>query len=153
MTTILTWFRYITLKQLQVQCKGCGSKQYITRMLLGMEPRKRIPEESRRKLALLGALTSYRVAEKFGKMFGWAIDKMTIWKSVQQVGAGLNFALDENEEARCEADGTGVGITGITKRVNELKVLIKYKKGGGVRVAGIDIGNYNGSGSVRVMGG
>jgi len=43
-TTILTWFRYITLKQLQVECKGCGSKQYITRALLGMEPRKRIPE-------------------------------------------------------------------------------------------------------------
>ncbi len=73
-TTILTWFRYITLKQLQVQCKVCGSKQYITRMLPGMEPRKRIPEETRRKLALPGALTSYRVAEKFGKMFGWAID-------------------------------------------------------------------------------
>ena len=49
-TTILTWFRYITLKQLQVQCKVCGSKQYLTRMLLGMEPRKRIPEETRRKL-------------------------------------------------------------------------------------------------------
>lgn len=144
-TAILTWFRYITLKQLQVECKECGSKQYITRALLGMEPRKRIPEETRRKLALLGALTSYRVAEKFGKMFGWAIDKMTIWKSVQQVGAGMEFVLDENEEPRCEADGTGVGITGIAKRGKELKVLVQYKKGGGIRVAGIDIGNYNGS--------
>ena len=144
-TTILTWFRYITLKQLQVECKECGSKQYITRALLGMEQRKRIPEETRRKLALLGALTSYRVAEKFGKMFGWAIDKMTIWKSVQQVGAGMEFVLDENEEPRCEADGTGVGITGIAKRGKELKVLVQYKKSGGIRVAGIDIGNYNGS--------
>jgi hypothetical protein len=70
---------------------------------------------------------------------------MTIWKSVQQVGDGLDFALDENEEPHCEADGTGVGITGIAKRGKELKVLIQYKKGGGVRVAGIDIGNYNGS--------
>ena len=26
-TAILTWFRYITLKQLQVECKACGSKQ------------------------------------------------------------------------------------------------------------------------------
>ena len=26
-----------------------------------------------------------------------------------------------------------------------MKVLIQYKKGGGIRVAGIDIGNYNGS--------
>jgi hypothetical protein len=144
-TVILTWFRYITLKQLQVECKECGSKQYITRALLGMEPRKRIPEETRRKLALLGALSSYRVAEKFGKMFGWAIDKMTIWKSVQQVGAGMEFVLDENEKAHCEADGTGVGITGIAKRGKELKVLVQYKKSGGIRVAGIDIGNYNGS--------
>jgi len=110
-----------------------------------MEPGKRIPEATRRKLALLGALTSYRVAEKFGKMFGWAIDKMTIWKSVQQVGAGLEFVLDENDEPRCEADGTGVGITGIAKRGKELKVLVQYKKGSGIRVAGIDIGNYNGS--------
>lgn len=144
-TTILTWFRYITLKQLQVECKACGSKQYITRMLLGMEPRKRIPEETRRKLALMGALTSYRVSEKFGKMFGWAIDKMTIWKSVQQVGAGMDFVLDDNEAPRCEADGTGIGITGIAKRGKELKVLVQYKKSGGIRVAGIDIGNYNGS--------
>ena len=144
-TTILTWFRWITLRQLQVLCKRCGSKQYITRMLLGMEPRTRVPAETRRKLALMGALTSYRVSEKFGKMFGWAIDKMTVWKSVQQIGSKLDFALDENEEPHGEADGTGVGIVGIPKRGKELKVLIQYKKGGGIRVAGIDIGNYNGS--------
>ena len=144
-TKILTWFRWITLKQLQVQCKRCCSKMYITRMLLGLEPRKRIPDETRRKLALMGALTSFRVSEKIGKMFGWAVDKMTIWKSVQLIGAKMDFALDPNEQARGEADGTGVGITGIAKRGKELKVLVQYKKGGGIRVAGIDIGNYNGS--------
>ncbi len=144
-TKILTWFRWITLKQLQLQCKRCGSKLYITRILLGMEPRKRVPDETRRKLALVGALTSYRVSEKIGKMFGWAVDKMTIWKSVQHVGAEMDFVLDPNEQARGEADGTGIGITGIPKRGKELKVLVQYKKGGGIRVAGIDIGNYNGS--------
>jgi len=144
-TTILTWFRWITLRQLQVRCKRCGSKQYITRMLLGMEPKKRVPDETRRKLALMGALTSYRVSAKIGRMFGWAIDKMTIWKSVQQIGAKMDFILDGKEEPRGEADGTGIGITGIPKRGKELKVLVQYKKGGGIRVAGIDIGNYNGS--------
>jgi len=144
-TTILTWFRWITLKQLQVRCKRCGSKQNITRMLLGMEPKKRVPDETRRKLALMGALTSYRVSAKIGKMFGWAVDRMTIWKSVQQIGAKMDFVLDGNEEARGEADGTGIGITGIPKRGKELKILVQYKKGGGIRVAGIDIGNYNGS--------
>ena len=143
-TNILTWFRWIALKQLQVRCKRCGSKQYITRMLLGMEPRKRVPDETWRKLALMGALTSYRVSAKIGKMFGWAVDKMTIWKSVQQIGAEMDFVLDGNEEPRGEADGTGIGITGIPKRGKELKVLVQYKKGGGIRVAGIDIGNYNG---------
>jgi len=144
-TSILTWFRWITIKQLQVQCKRCGGKLYITRTLLGMEQKKRVPEETRRKLALMGALTSYRVSEKIGNMFGWAVDKMTIWKSVQQIGAKMDFVLDGNEEPRGEADGTGVGITGIPKRGKELKVLVQYKKGGGIRVAGIDIGNYNGS--------
>ena len=144
-TTILTWFRWLTLRQLQVQCKKCGHKQYITRGLLGMESMKRVPDETRRKLALVGALSSYRVSEKIGKMFGWAVDKMTIWKSVQQIGSKLDFMLDANEEPHGEADGTGVGITGIPKRGKELKVLVQYKKGGGIRVAGIDIGNYNGS--------
>ena len=144
-TTILTWFRWITLKQLQVLCKRCGSKQYITRMLLGMEPKKRVPDETRRKLALMGALTSYRVSAKIGKMFGWAVDRMTIRKSVQQIGANMDFVLDGNEDPRGEVDGTGIGITGIPKRGKELKVLVQYKKGGGIRVAGIDIGNYNGS--------
>jgi hypothetical protein len=106
---------------------------------------KRVPDETRRKLALMGALSSYRVSEKIGKMFGWAVDKMTIWKSVQQVGAGMDFALDGNEAPRGKADGTGVGITGIAKRGKESKVLVQYKKSGGIRVAGIDIGNYNGS--------
>jgi len=57
-------------------------------------------------LALMGALTSYRVSAKIGKMFGWAVDKMTIWKSVQQIGAKMDFVLDGNEEPRGEADGT-----------------------------------------------
>jgi hypothetical protein len=110
-----------------------------------MEPMKRVPDETRRKFALIGALTSYRVSEKIGNMFGWAVDKMTIWRSVQQIGAEMDFVLDENEEAHGEADGTGVGIKGIAKRGKELKVLVQYKKGGGIRVAGVDIGNYNGS--------
>jgi len=48
----------------------------ITRKLLGMEPRKRIAAEIYRKLGLLGSLTTYRVAEKIGRMFGWGVDKL-----------------------------------------------------------------------------
>lgn len=110
-----------------------------------MEKRQRIPEATRRKLALMGALSSYRVSAKIGQMFGWAVDKMTIWQCVQRVGRQMEFLLDEHEEARGEADGTGIGITGIAKRGKELKVFVQYKKSGGIRVAGIDIGHYNGS--------
>jgi hypothetical protein len=110
-----------------------------------MEPMKRIAPVIYRKLGLLGALTSFRVAEKIGGMFGWALDKMTIWNAVQKTASEIDFKLDANELPHGEADGTGIGIKGIAKRGKELKVFIQYIKGGGVRVAGLDIGNYNGS--------
>ena len=144
-TKILTVFQWVSLEQLQVQCKRCGHKMYLTRKLLGMEPMKRIPAETYRRLGLVGSLTSYRVAKKIVSMFGWTVDKMTIWKSVQKTAAEIDFQLDEKEFPLGEADGTGVGIKGIAKRGKELKVFVQYKKGGGVRVAGLDIGNYNGS--------
>jgi hypothetical protein len=144
-TKILTVYRWVQLQQLQVLCKKCGHKFYITRTLLGIEPKKRIPSETYRKLGLLGSLTTYRVAEKIGSMFGWAVDKMTVWGAVQKTASEIEFKLDGNEFPCGEADGTGVGITGIAKRGKELKVFVQYKKSGGVRVAGLDIGNYNGA--------
>jgi len=144
-TKIHAFYRWVELQQLQVVCKRCGSKLNITRKLLGMEPKKRIAAEIYRKLGLLGSLTTYRVAEKIGGMFGWAVDKMTIWSAVQKTGSEIDFKLDEKALAQGEADGTGIGIKGIKKRGKELKVFVQYKKGGSVRVAGLDIGNYNGA--------
>ena len=144
-TKIHGFYRWLELQQLQVQCKRCGSKMYITRKLLGMAPMKRIAPEIYRKLGLLGSLTTFRVAEKIGGMFGWAVDKMTIWSAVQKTASEIDFKLDANELPHGEADGTGIGIKGIAKRGKELKVFIQYKQGGGVRIAGLDLGNYNGS--------
>jgi hypothetical protein len=144
-TKILTIYQWVVLRQLQVLCKECGHKFYITRTLMGIEPHKRIPAETYRKLGLMGCLTTYRVAEKLGRMFGWAVDKMTVWSAVQKTASEIDFKLDGNELPIGEADGTGIGIKGIAKRGKELKVFVQYKKGGGVRVAGLDIGNYNGS--------
>lgn len=144
-TKIHGFYNWLELRQLQVQCKRCGSKMYITRKLLGMKPMKRIAPEIYRKLGLLGALTSFRVAEKIGSMFGWAVDKMTIWSAVQKTASEIDFKLDGQELPHGEADGTGIGIKGIAKRGKELKVFVQYKKGGGVRIAGLDLGNYNGS--------
>jgi len=145
-TKIHAFYSWLELSQLQVQCKRCGSKMYITRKLLGMKPMKRISPEIYRKLGLLGSLTSFRVAEKIGSMFGWAVDKMTIWSSVQKTASEIDFKLDSQELPYGEADGTGIGIKGIAKRGKELKVFVQYKKGGGVRIAGLDLGNYNGMG-------
>jgi len=144
-TKIHGFYRWLELQQLQVQCKRCGSKMYITRKLLGMAPMKRIAPEIYRKLGLLGSLTTFRVAEKIGGMFGWAVDKMTIWSAVQKTASEIDFKLDANELPHGEADGTGIGIKGVAKRGKELKVFIQYKHGGGVRIAGLDLGNYNGS--------
>jgi len=143
-TKILTVFRWVTLHQLQVQCKKCGHKMYLLRNLLGIEPMQRIPSETYRKLGLVVALTSYRVAEKIVTLFGWAVDKMTVWKSVQKTAEEIEFKLDPNEKPCGEADGTGIPIRGIKKRGKELKVFVQYKKGGGIRVAGVHIGSYNG---------
>ena len=144
-TKIHAFYQWVELQQLQVVCKCCGSKQYLTRKLLGMEPKQRIAAEVQRKLGLLGALTTFRVGEKIVNLFGWSVDKMTIWKAVQKTGSEMEFKLDANELPQGEADGTGIGIKGIKKRGKELKVFVQYKRGGGVRVAGLDIGNYNGS--------
>jgi predicted nucleic-acid-binding Zn-ribbon protein len=143
-TSLLTIFGQVMLKQFQVQCKQCGHKMYLIRKLLGERPRKRIPFETVRKLGLLGALTSFRVADKITSMFGWQLDKMTIWRSVQKVARTINFDLDVEQQASGEADGTGIPIRDIEKRGKELKVFVQHKKQGGVRVAGLAIGNYNG---------
>lgn len=145
LTSILTIFTWIRINQLQIKCGECNHKFYITRKLLGIERMKRIPKETYRKLGLLGALTSFRVASKITSMFGWSIDKMTIWKGVQETGQEVEFEVDCDELGEGEADGTGVGIQGIKKRGKELKIFIQKKKTGGVRIAGVDIGNYNGS--------
>jgi hypothetical protein len=136
---------WMHLHQLQVQCKECNRKMYITRQLLGLGRYKRIAPFIYRRLALVGVLTTFRAAEKIVKMFGWSLDKMSIWNAVQKVASEIEFKLDPSHLARGEADGTGIGIKGIKKRGKELKVFIQYKKGGGIRIAGLDIGNYNGS--------
>ena len=75
---------------------------------------------------------------------GVKINKMSVWRCTQEVGKALAFDLDINEKARGEADGTGVAINGIKKRGKELKVFVQEKVSGGVRIAGLSIGKYEG---------
>ena len=142
-TYLYTIFGLLELFQMQIECKKCGHKMYLTRKLLEVEARKRVPLATMRKLGLIGALTTYRVAKKIVGMFGVMLDQMTIWRCVQKVGEEIKFELDPNERNAAEGDGTGIPINGIDKRGKEMKVLVQLKKTGGVRVAGLSIGNYD----------
>lgn len=143
-TSILTIFGKLKLFQLQIECKECKHRMYITRKLLDIAPRKRIPLETIRKLGLIGSLTTFRVAHKIVGMFGIVLDKMSIWRAVQKLGKDISFDLDPDELASGEADGTGVPINGIKKRGMEMKVFLQLKKSGGVHIAGLSIGKYDG---------
>jgi hypothetical protein len=143
-TSLYTIFGLLGLAQLQIQCKRCKHKMYLTRKLLEVEPRKRVPLATMRKLGLIGALTTYRVARKITGMFGIELDKMTIWRCVQRLGEEVKLTLDPQECSEGEADGTGIPIRGIQKRGKEMKVFVQKKKSGGIRVAGLSIGNYDG---------
>jgi hypothetical protein len=94
-------------------------------------------------LALIGSLASFRVSEKILGMFNIPLNKITVWRCVQKIGEDIEFDLDLDEAPRGQADGTGIPIQGIKKRGKELKVFIQEKIGGGVRIAGLAIGNYD----------
>jgi len=142
-TSILTLFGLLHLFQLQIQCKECGHKMYLTRKLLDIAPRKKIPMDTIRKLGMIGALSTFRVAQKIVGMFGIVLDKMTVWHSVQKLSEEVELGLDPDECGSGEADGTGIPIRGIEKRGKEIKVFVQLKKSGGVRIAGLSIGNYD----------
>ncbi len=142
-TKIITILQAVFLYQLQVQCKCCGHKFFITRSLLGLEKRARILPDTIKKLGLIGALTTFRVAEKITSLFGMALDKMSLWRSVQKTAKDIQFNIDPEEEAVGEADGTGIPIVGIEHRGQEMKVFVQHKKNGGVRIAGLSIGKYD----------
>lgn len=141
-TTIMTIFGKIVLGQMQIQCKECGHKMFITRKLLGICKYRKMSGTTERILAMIGSLTTFRVSEKLLGMFNIRLDKITVWRCVQRVGEKIKFDLDLDEAPKGQADGTGIPIQGIKKRGKELKVFIQEKLDGGVRIAGLAIGNY-----------
>jgi hypothetical protein len=141
-TLFQTPFGKVILPQLQLQC-ACGHRIVITRQLLHLEPRCRIPPITVRMLGFIGSLTSFRVSEKITKLFGVQLNRMAVWRCVQRLGETIDFDLDSDECNIGEADGTGIPIQGIAKRGKELKVFVQLKKQGGCRIAGLTIGKYD----------
>ena len=143
LTTIHTIFGKIKVPQIQIQDKQTGKKRYITRILLGIEPRKRIPKCTKEAWALTGALAPYRVATKIISIFsGFKPTLTNILRSVRSVGKEISFDVDPTESNIFEADGTGVPIVNTGKRGKELKILAQRKKMFGIRIAGINLDNY-----------
>ncbi len=146
LTQILTMLGKLKIHQLQVECKDCGARFFITRQLLGVEPRKVLLPDTKKRFALIGALTTFRVSEKITSLFGLVINKMAIWRSVQDIGKTIEFEVDPNEEAGFEVPtgrDTGIPIVDIKKRGLEMKVIIQHKKNGKVRIAGLGIDHYD----------
>jgi hypothetical protein len=77
------------------------------------------------KLSLLGSLTTFLGAERIGGMFGWAVDKMTIWNAARKTASERDFKLDAKGLSQGKAGGTSIGIKGIAKREKELKVFVQ----------------------------
>ena len=149
---LVTSLGMVLIPQMQIQCKKCGHKKYIVRSLLDLLPYARISKLTEHQLALCGSLTSFRVSEVFARIFGASFSRSTIWRCVQKVGKSLFFAISPDELGEGQADGTGIPINGIAKRGKELKVLIQKntvetarKTGSRWRLAGLDLGSYNGS--------
>ena len=142
-TSITTIFANLILPQMQVQCKTCGKKMFVTRELLGIEKYQSMSSITQKMLALVGALTTFRVSEKITGMFGATFNRMKIWRCVQKTGKEISFDLEPKELPVGEADGTGIAVRGIRKRGQELKVFIQRKIHGGARIAGLSIGRYD----------
>ena len=142
-TTLQTIYGKMKINQLQVQCKRCSKKRFITRHLLGLQRRVITSTRTQKMLALIGSLTPFRVSEKISGMFGVKLGRMTVWRCVQKEAESMEFGLDPDELPAGEADGTGIPTVGVKKRGRELKVFVQKKKGGGIRVAALGIGNYD----------
>lgn len=142
-TQVSTPYGIISLPQLQVVNQDNGSRVYITRKLLGMEPRKRIPLITKKYFGLMGALAPLRVMNKFMALFtGTAVSLMTIVRSMRDTAATIDLAIDPNETNEFEADGTGLPILNAGKRGKELEILAQRKKSGRIRIAGMVISGY-----------
>jgi len=144
LTKIMTIFGIIHIPQLQVKLSKTGKRKIITRLLLGIEPRKIIPDFTIKAIGLMGSLATYRVVKKIAGMFtnvGFSL--MTILRCVRKTGEMIKFAVDKKQKNEFDADGTGLPILKSSKRGEELKVLAQRKRNGKIQVAGMAIGKYN----------
>jgi hypothetical protein len=143
MTSIHTIFGKIQVPQLQVKDHERKGRRYITRLLLGIQPRVRIPHITVKMIGLMGSLATYRVVKKIASMFTTAnFSLMSILRCIRKTAQEIDFSIQEQERNEFEADGSGLPVKKTGKRGKELKVLAQRKKTGGIRIAGMALGQY-----------
>jgi hypothetical protein len=133
----------ISIPQIQIKNSETGQRRVISRILLGIDRGIRIPEITKLYFGLMGALAPLRVVNKFLSLFsGFKVSLMTLVRSIRATGKKIIFDVDSKGLNEFEADGTGLPIKNAGKRGKELKILAQRKKKGGIRIAGMTIGNY-----------
>jgi hypothetical protein len=143
-TKILFGLLPLLLAQMQVQCKNCKKRYFITRKLLELAPRAKLSEKAKEAIALIGSFCSYRVSSTVMALSGgYTISKNMVCQCVQQVGEKMTFGVNLDGSQEFQADGTGIPINGIKKRGKELKVLIQKKIRGGVHIVNVTLGKYH----------
>lgn len=144
---LLTKSGWISIPHLIIQDKKTGKRHYITRRILGIEERRRIPRIMQRVLAALGTVSPYRVAQGILQgLSGIRTSLMAIQRSVCQEGTTVAAELSpaSQEDRVLLADGTGVKIRGTGKRGAELKVLLQRGRDGMLRFLGVLVGQWHG---------
>lgn len=142
-TRISTPYGMLILPQLQVVNQDNGSRVFVTRKLLGIEPCKRIPLITKKYFGIMGALAPLRVVNKFMSLFtGTAVSLMTIVRSIRDTAKTIDFGVDTDGTNEFEADGTGIPILNAGKRGKELEILAQRTQTGRIRIAGMVLSAY-----------
>lgn len=142
-TGVSTPFGMIYLPQLQVINQDKGTRIYITRRMLGIERRKRIPLITEKYFGLMGALAPLRVVNKFLSLFsGTTVSLMAIVRSMRATAETIEFGIDSKQTNEFEADGTGIPVKNAEKRGKELEILAQRTETGRIRIAGMVISGY-----------
>ena len=99
MTSIHTIFGKIRVPQLQVNDHERKERRYITRLLLGIQPRVRIPPITANMIGLMGSLATYRVVKKIASMFTTAnFSLMSILRCTRKTAQEIDFCIQEQKK-------------------------------------------------------
>lgn len=145
-TKFKTLFGDIFVPQIQIRTKDAHGKEHqmsITRTLLGVSPKYRIPDFMKELMAWIGSMTSYRTGHNIINMLtNFKCSLMSVWHSVQRFAKTISLELASDSTNEFEADATGIPTKDSGKRGSELKKVFQKKENGKLQLVGLTIGKY-----------